>query len=374
MGLLLDPLEGVTDGMGGATATAPAPAEIGDVSGDGGGATRPTFEVADDDTTPTPASAPPRAAADPNQAVGTPQGWQSIRDAAAARGYQFDPNVQSDADALSHLVQQAGFARQQNIHAQLGRQLAPHAADIQKYLAQKQAPAPAERPAWEPPPFDKRWVSLVDRDASGVFVGKPGVPPEIVDAVNKYAEWREEYETNPASVLKPWVESEAKRIASETVKAQIDRQRTDSAVQGVMQANASWLYQADAAGNVAYSYDGRPMLSPYGQRYAQHVQTLTRAGVRDPRQQDEIAKQMLRADIASATQQATESPAAQTQATFASSRPNVNQLQSLSAQQRAVTPGATEPSTTGMSLRESLMDAFRKSGITDKDFAFLGGE
>jgi hypothetical protein len=80
--------------------------------------------------------------------------WQSIRDAAQQRGFQFAPTVTDDRAALDYLIQQAALARQSDVYAQLGRQLAPKAEQIQQYLRQQQAPAQPARQPWEAREWD----------------------------------------------------------------------------------------------------------------------------------------------------------------------------------------------------------------------------
>jgi hypothetical protein len=69
--------------------------------------------------------------------------WQSIRDAAQQRGFQFAPTVTDDRAALDYLIAQAALAQQLDVYAQLGRQLAQlgrqlalKAQQIQQYLQQ----------------------------------------------------------------------------------------------------------------------------------------------------------------------------------------------------------------------------------------------
>src|SRR5262249_15122584 len=141
--------------------------------------------------------------------------WQSIRDAAAQYGHVFGPDVQDDQAALVQLLQIARQNRQADYHAQLGRQLLPHADQIRDFLGQQrqaqQAPA-APRP-WEAPEFDQRWLALVDRDqATGLYVAKPGVQHEIAAKLNRFVEWKTEFDRNPGAVLNGMVEERARAI------------------------------------------------------------------------------------------------------------------------------------------------------------------
>ena len=133
-------------------------------------------------------------------------GWQSVRDVISQRyNYQFPTEVADDNAALEHLIGQIRQSAQANesrsTYEQLGRVLGPRAAEIQRFLDQNPngqpggGNRPTERPTWQPPQFDKRWLGLVSYDeTNGVYVGRgAGVPPEVVQAVNDYQGWRNSF-------------------------------------------------------------------------------------------------------------------------------------------------------------------------------------
>ena len=152
---------------------------------------RPDFDGGSEEAV-VPAERP--APADPNQRVThaeASQEWTSIRDAAQQAGFDFGQGVQDDTEALNLLMQRAQASRQQSMYEQLGRQLAPRAEELQRYLQGGQqmpqaAPAVPARKPWEAPEFDRRWASLVDRDPNtGLFFSKPGTPPRAVS----FSDW-----------------------------------------------------------------------------------------------------------------------------------------------------------------------------------------
>jgi hypothetical protein len=272
-------------------------------------------------------------------------------------GYDLS-RFQDDRQALLHLVQEAGRAREANYYAQLGQALAPRAQEIQQYLGQQQRPgAQPERNEWEPPEFDERWMGLVDRDpATGLYVGKPGTPPQIVERVNQFAEWSNRFSRNPFQAIQQYQQSVVPRLVTEAVTKQLAGYQRQQAVDQILAANSHWLYQHDADGRVQTDYRGQPMPSPSGTRYIQHVRTLSEAGITDPRTQDQIARQLMMGEIAMGKQQTPTSPAT---TAAAAARPNVNPLQAQSPQARAAHPAATEPTEEGRSLSEILSIAVR---------------
>lgn len=336
---------------------------------------------------------PRQAPADPNnragvvnppaqqqQQQGAADGWQSIRDAATAYGYQVPQHIQDDQAFLGHLLQAANQNRQADYFAQLGRQLAPQAPAIQQYLQQQRQPQQPERPAWEAPEFDERWLSLTERDeGTGLFVSKPGVPHEIAQKLNQYAEWKRNYDRNPAAVINGMVEARSRAIASETFQQQFAAATREQQVNSILQANANWMYQADASGRpIINPMTNQPQLTPVGAAYAQQLQILHAAGVRDPVTQDRIARQILQGQYAQSgqqQQQQNDGRGADPQRRQAQNRPNTNPIQTLPSQQRQGQQGATEPSTAGMSLDEMLRQEMAAHGITDDDInRSLSGE
>lgn len=291
-----------------------------------------------------------------------------IRELASQLGYSFDPSIDNEYSALAHLTSQARRAqeleaiqRQQDVYAQLGRQLAPQAPQISQYLQQQQAP-PGPKP-YEPPPFDKRWLPLVERDAAtGVLIGKPGanVPPAIVDAANKYSDWLSEFQTNPMSILKPALE-EAENRAYERAKAEIAQSRaqyeTQTAVQQIVARNSSWFYAAT----------GQP--TDLGREYIGIVQALQQRGVTDPRYKDEIATSILAPKIAAAQSAGTvQQTAQQRQAAAAKTQTrNRNPLQALAVHQGDQTPGYVPPDQQGLGLADRLRKAFKENGVSDDE-------
>lgn len=314
-----------------------------------------------------------RTPADPNNA-----GWTSIRDAAGQFGYQFGQDVTDDRGALLHLIRQAQRTQESDYYAQLGRQIAPHASLVQQALQQRQAAqAQPQRNEWEPPEFDERWLALVDRDqATGVFLAKPGVAPEVAQKVNEYAEWKARFDRNPAAVLDKLVEQRAQSIARQTVQEQMGQYQAQNVIQQIAAENADWLYQKDEAGRLVVGANGRYVPSPSGARYLDHLRNLGRAGIKDPRTQDYIAKQILAGEHAMAQLAskggAAQPGAAQVQAGLAAARPNTNALQAQPIQQRRANPVATEPSSAGKSLAEMLRDELAAGGVSDIDFASPG--
>lgn len=341
-----------------------------DTSFDSGGGGNSPAPVQGHGSLPTPT--------DPNQAAGagTPQNFQSIRDAAGEYGYQFGQGVTDDRQALLHLIQQAQagqMSQQQQYYAQVGQQLAPHASKIQQYLQQQRAPqAPSAPSAWEAPEFDKRWASLVVEDpASGVWISKPGVDPVYGQKVNTYVEWKQRFDANPAEVLNGMVEQRATAIAEQVYQKQFTANTERQTAQGIVERNRPWMFQQDQNGYTLKDQWNRPVPTPMGAAYIRHLGTVKQMGVTSASAQDHLCRQLLAGELANARfqqgQQAVQQQSLPTQQ--ATQQPNVNPLHALPPQQRMTNPAATQPNEDGLSLYERLSRNFTQGGITDNDFS-----
>ena len=315
---------------------------------------------------------------DPNQAAGAgapaaaPANFQSIRDAAREYGYDFGQDVTDDRMALQKLIAQANANRQADYYAQVGQRLVPHAQQFQEYLAAKNQPQqPEGRKPWEAPPFDQRWASMVTQDPqTGIYLSKPGVPSEIGKAVNEYADWKQKFDENPASVINDMVKVRAREEAMAIYQEQNAIQQQQQAAQSIVNQNASWFYAQDQSGRRIMDQSGRPTPTPAGAAYLRHLGTVRSAGVTNPVQQDALARQLLAGEYAAMNVQRTtqQQQAAGFPAQQQIQQTNTNPLQALPPQQRAITQGATEPGQEGLSLFERLQKNFQAGGITDAAF------
>lgn len=300
--------------------------------------------------------------------------WQSAMDYARSIGYQVNPRFQDDQSFLLDLIQRADRNTQADYYAQLGQAIAPQYQQVQQYLNQQRGqPQPGQQAArqpWEPPEFNQAWLQLVDRDpASGMFLAKPGADPRIAAAVNVYDQWLQKTNANPVAAMQPYVQQEVPNLVRQEVANALAHYQRQQNVERIVSTNSAWMYANGPDGRPQVGYNGAPVATPAGARYAQHVQTLESQGLRDPVAVDQLARTLLMGEIAMGQQRAAQGDnQVQQQNALASGGAQQNVLQSLPPQQRAITPGATEPSGEGLSLAELLRRNLDSAGYTDANF------
>lgn len=280
--------------------------------------------------------------------AGAESGWQSVKDYAKQSGVELP--YETDAAALNALIRSHQQLQERNAYAEMGQRLSPHIGRFQEYLRQQQQPPPGATRPWEPPPYDEKWLAMVERDeATGVLRAKAGYDPAIAEKLQAVAEWRDRYQKNPEAVIAPLIEDRARGLIEERF-AEYQQQQTANEL---VQRNRPWAVQHDANGRpLADPRTGGPQLTPLGVVYAQATDALWRAGMRDVRQVDLHARAAaenyaLRARFQQEQPAATPPPAQQA----ALAAPSVG-----GGAGRGRTPGTPPPAVSrkGMTLQEKL--------------------
>lgn len=308
----------------------------------------------------------------PQAQAGASDEWESLIDAARGLGYDSGQHqFADDRQFLLHLLNQSRSNQQADYYSQLGRQLAPHYQGIQQYLGQgqQQAQAQPQRNEWEPPEFDQQWLKLVQQDPhTGVYLARPGVNPAIADRVNEFDRWQQKYGQNPVAPVRAMIQHELPTMINQQVAQAIQQYQHQQTVNSIVERNSEWMYQRDASGRTAIGVGGRPIPTQNGMRYGQLVQQLEANGMRDPNAIDQYARNLVMGELAQGQLRSGQQQANPQQASnaMASGHSQANQLQSLPAQQRQFTPGATEPDMTGLSLTEMLRRELKD--YPDSDF------
>jgi hypothetical protein len=297
------------------------------------------------------------------------EGWKSVLDYAREQGHDVTGH-QDDQAFIRHLLNVANTRRQEDVYSQIGRQFANRQLAEQQKAAQPQATAGPQ--PWEAPKFDRRWMGLVEyNDQAGMFIGKPGAPANIVDAVNNYHEWSEKFGSNPIAAVQPYVDKQVPDLVQAKVQEALAQYKTEQAVQHIVSQNSDWVYQKDQFGQPVMGPNGRPVPTPNGLSYGRYVNELERSGMRDPYQIDRYAKAQVQADLnlAAQRQQQQAAPNAQVQNATNQGRPQQNVRQSRGPLDAPANEPA--PHQEDMTLADRLRTNLDAAGFgTDSDFKF----
>jgi hypothetical protein len=240
----------------------------------------------------TPAESTP--AAPPSGSPGS-VAW-SLRERAKEKGLASLSQFGSDDEALDHLTEVLRTeAEERRRLAAFQSSVAPHWNDFQKWRteqAQAKLVKPAdEKPKWEAPEYKQDWLGLVQFDPqTGRYVPRPGlagaIDPSIPEKIHARKMWEKEqhdkFLTNPAEFIKPHIEDYVQGHVKEALAAYRAEIEPKLELESFAQKNSKWLYQHDAAGNVVYAPDGRPVFSEKGDRVRRVEETIRQAAPQLP--------------------------------------------------------------------------------------------
>lgn len=259
---------------------------------------------------------------------GAPQQPMSVRDALRGYGLDLTSQFQDDHQALQHLAGLYRQTREQADLARYGQQYLRHASDFQQWQQQRQQAAAqqqqAEQSWWKAPEYDPSWSQKLYKDpASGELKAVPGADPDLP---RKYMAWidhqrqfMDRFAQDPIAAIRPGVEQLALQVAQQVVQQQLGGYQERQVADGFVQQNSPWLHERDPQGNLVPGPNGKPALSPLGQRFAAYVGEAEQMGLRGVEQQRRYAMGLVQRDYLSALysqqgQQQAAQPAPQQQA------------------------------------------------------------
>lgn len=209
-------------------------------------------------------------------------------------GYANDQEFTRDAVAAMQML------RQRQSDLQLAQQIRPYLPQFQQFMAAQQQPQQG-KPAAQEVAEKKRWIEALENDPTlyrmvetdpetGSLRAKSGYDPGVVAKImNNQSQMQaraEQWLTDPAKFLDPFkaeTVQEAVEKAVEMVEAKYFNQiNANLQARDILDRSSSWMYTPD-----------RSAYTPEGRRYIQILQNLDAVGIRDPRQADEVARNML---------------------------------------------------------------------------------
>jgi hypothetical protein len=190
---------------------------------------------------------------------------------------QYQPYLQS---YLQHAGPFAQWLR--SVHGQAGQPPAPQ----QPQGPQEQKPWWSDH--WKAPDYNPSWLQQVTQDEKGNLIPIPGAPPDIVQKIADYRQFRQEQAErlmqNPYQFFEPLVQQavqQARQESERVIREQLSQQRDIAMSTQFVQQNSRWLYELDPQGQtmiqsvynpMSGSMVQTPVLSQWGRMLYQAVQ------------------------------------------------------------------------------------------------------
>lgn len=379
---------------------------------EGGGASAPAAPADTSATTPgaaaaaTPAQAAPAAPATPADPVAAAAAQATGQAAPAATATVASPtwidqlkqhNIPVGATEEETIANIRRIAEERRQLEQF-RPLVPHVNDFVRNAKafkewqesqKKQEPKSQDEPYWKkyfnPPEYNRDWISQVVKDENGNLVPAPGASPDVAVKLMEYQRFRnEQMETfmqNPHEYIAPTVKALAEQIANETIEKRLAAEREKQSNTTFIKQNESWLYDIDPATKMPREQIGFDpatgeqrtfkVLSPWGQHFAKYVERISQQqaarGYHDEEEAKNLAMVYFERDVAQA-KLGMNSPAAAPGTATPQDKANQAFLD------KANPPGKSEPGggnskanekVTNKNLIQAMLKEMREAGISD---------
>ncbi len=217
----------------------------------------------------------------------------SIRDF-LSKELQFDASkYQTDEDALKGLAEAARTLGKRNEDAEYGKRLREQIAGREEQiLALLQGNDEEKKQKTDDgPEYDPAWKFQIVQNAEGEWVAAKGAPPDVVQKLRKYTEWREKRLDELARSPTGYVEEALKKknadidkLVRETVAQELYRHQVSSQLQSWEGENRELLY--------VNGKDESGGLTPIGHAIIEQDGELQKNGVQDPIARLNLAKQL----------------------------------------------------------------------------------
>lgn len=160
---------------------------------------------------------------------------------------------------------------------------------------QQQARQPVQPKTFleQKPPFDPRWVNMVERDPlTGALRAKADAPPDVPAKLQAYAAWENEWQrkllSDPTEALGPVIEQRVQQLFEKQF-GQFQEQQT---AKDLIAPLNDHLWQKDASGQLLRDRNGARVHTPFGRAYHQYTEHGWNLGIRNVQAQHEYALAM----------------------------------------------------------------------------------
>jgi len=310
----------------------------------------------------------------------TPAVPDNFRDMLSNQGVDLS-GYQDDSSAMEHVAKQINEAqqiRQQSEQlgemAKYGQQYLENAGDFQQYMAEKaklaeQAPVDP----YSPPEMSPAWLNQVERNDRGELTPINGGTAETAAKVQKWLQWKSEFDANPYKHMESFVDRRAEEKAKGLVESEIGKIREQLTAEMFVSNNRNWLFDEGK-----FDQKGQPTLTERGAAFARLLSQGTESGLSGTAAQNMAMQQLqqwdevqtLKAQIAGGTPAAPTNPEAQKEA-FLENAAGHGPNHDASTNPPAVPPSQQPPQNENMSLADQMRAEMKKAKITDEQISGL---
>lgn len=206
-------------------------------------------------------------------------------------GLDFSQKYKSEEDLRKGLANAAKLIGTRDRYSELGRSVAPHWDEFQKFMQMHGGPQPEQtrQPEswWQLPEWHEAWNKFLDPETGGV---RENAPLEIRNAYEKrqdyIARWAHRLTTDPMGALEPLLRQHSERLLSEFDQRyeRVTKQQAEMAESNsIIAENAHWLFQTGPKGEVLQDDGGQSLFTDAGLIMLDELAKQARAGVRDQR-------------------------------------------------------------------------------------------
>jgi len=205
----------------------------------------------------------------------------SFRDVLAGKGIDLS-GYQDDNAAIEHIarqIQESQQVRQQadslSEMAKYGQQYLQNAGEFQQWKAQEAAKvAQPEVDPYAPPDMNPAWLNQVERNEQGGLSPINGGTPETAAKVEKYLQWKHEFDANPFPYIERIADKRARDMAKPLIAEEMGKMREQLTAEMFVTNNRSWLFD-----DGKFDANGSPQLSERGDAFRGYLTEGTNLGL-----------------------------------------------------------------------------------------------
>lgn len=295
----------------------------------------------------------------------------SFRDILTKQGVDLS-GYEDDNAAIAHFakqIQESQQVRQQadslSEMAKYGQTYLENAGQFQRWQEeQAKQQAQPETDPFAPPEMNPAWYNQVERNDQGGLTPINGGTPEIAAKVQKFLQWKAEFDANPYKHMESFVDRRAEERAKSLVAEEMSRMREQMTAEMFVTNNRSWLFEEGK-----YDSNGAPKLTERGDAFRGFLAEGTNLGLTGKAAQDLAMSRLQQWDQLQQYKAAPPAPAVDQKEKFLTEA--AGHTPSPAASTNPPSTGDQPPQNENQTLDEMIRAEMKAAKITDADISAL---